>query len=118
MTDTELIELAKAYVALSNSHRINLITPMFAAGACYSSSAVGEHRGRAAIGDMMRGFFSRYPDVYWQATNYRCDQNRVSFDFTMSAHEAGSGESLERSGHEQFEFTADGLIERLEVETA
>jgi hypothetical protein len=31
MTDTELIELAKAYVALSNSHRINLITPMFAA---------------------------------------------------------------------------------------
>ena len=117
MTDSELIELAKAYVALSNSHRINLIISMFAAGARYTSSAVGEHRGRAAIADMMRSFFRRYPDVYWQATNYRCDHHRVSFDFTMTAQEASSGEHLERSGLERFEFTADGSIKKITVET-
>lgn len=118
MTDTELIELAKAYVALSNSHRIDLIMPMFAAGARYTSSAVGEHRGRAAIGDMMHGFFTRYPNVNWQATNYHCDDHRVSFDFTMTANEAASGDRLARSGLEQFEFTADGSIKKLSVDTA
>lgn len=118
MTEAELTELAKAYVALSNSHRINLIMPMFAAGARYTSTAVGEHRGRAAIGDMMHGFFTRYPDVIWQATNYRCDDFRVSFDFTMTANGAVTGDRLERSGVEQIEFTADGSIKKITVETA
>jgi len=117
MTDTELIELAKAYVALSNSHRVDLIMPMFAAGARYVSRAVGEHRGRAAIGDMMHGFFSRYPDVHWQATNYRCANHQVSFDFTMTANEATTGDGLERSGLEHFEFTADGSVKKITVET-
>ncbi len=118
MTDTELIELAKAYVALSNSHRIDLIVSMFAAGAHYSSSAIGEHRGRAAIGDMMHGFFARYPDVHWQATNYRSVDHRVGFDFTMTATDASSGDGLQRSGLEQFEFTADGSIKKITVESA
>ena len=116
MTDTELIELARAYVALSNSHRVDLIMPMFATGARYSSCAVGEHRGRAAIGDMMHGFFSRYPDAHWLASNFRCSDHRVSFDFTMRATEADSGELLERSGVEQVDFTADGSIKHLSVE--
>ncbi len=118
MTDIELIELTKAYVALSNSHRIDLIMPMFAAGARYTSTAVGEHRGRAAIGDMMHGFFNKYSDVHWQATDYRCTDHYVSFDFTMAAKETITGESLARSGLEQFEFTADGSIKKITVETA
>ena len=118
MTDNELIELAKAYVALSNSHRIDLIMPMFATGALYTSTAVGEHRGRAAIGDMMHGFFNNYPDVHWQATNYRCADHCVSFDFTMTANEATTGDVLERHGLEQFEFTADGSIKKISVEVA
>jgi len=118
MTDTELIELAKAYVALSNSHRIDLILPMFTAGAGYSSTTVGEHRGRATIGDMMHGFFNKYPDAHWHATNYRCTDHCVSFDFTMTANDANNGESLERRGLEQFEFTADGSIKKITVEIA
>lgn len=118
MTDSELIELAKAYIALSNAHRVDLIMPMFAAGARYSSGAMGEHRGRATIGDMMHGFFNKYPDVHWHATNFRCEDHRVNFDFTLTATEANSGESLARSGGEQVEFTADGAIKKLTVETS
>ncbi len=117
MTDTELIELAKAYVALSNSHRVDLIMPMFAAGARYTSTAVGEHRGRAAIGDVMHGFFNKYPDAHWHATNYRCVDHCVRFDFTLSANDATSGKALERRGLERFEFTADGSIKIISVET-
>ncbi|TNF86880.1 MAG: nuclear transport factor 2 family protein [Gammaproteobacteria bacterium] len=116
MTDTELIELARAYIALSNSHRVDLIMPMFAAGARYTSSAVGEHRGRAAIGDMMHGFFNRFPDAYWLTSDFSCSDHCVSFDFTMQATEADSGEGLERKGVERVEFTADGSIKKLTVE--
>ena len=55
MTETETIELARAYVALSNSHRPELIAPLFSDDAIYSSSAVGEFHGPLAIGEMMRG---------------------------------------------------------------
>ncbi len=116
MTDTELIELAKAYVALTNSHRIDLIMPMFATGARYTMTTGGVFRGRAAIGDMTKGFFKRYPNAHLHATNYRCDDHRVSFDFTMTASDATSGDALERRGVEQFEFTADGSIKKIAVE--
>lgn len=115
MTDTELIELTKAYVALSNSHRIDLIMPMFAPGVRYNSTALGDHRGRAAIADMMHGFNKKFPDVHWQTTNYSCTDHRVSFDFTMTATDAASGNRLQRSGVEQFEFTADGSIKYITV---
>ncbi|MCP4391894.1 MAG: nuclear transport factor 2 family protein [Gammaproteobacteria bacterium] len=117
MTDTELIELAKAYVALSNSHRIDLIMPMFAAGARYTTTTGGVFRGRAAIGDMTKGFFKRYPNAHLHATNYRCADHGISFDFTMTANDASSGDVIERSGNEQFEFTADGSIKKITVET-
>jgi len=116
MTQTELIELARAYVALSNAHRIDLVLSMFAAGARYTSSAVGDYRGRAAIGDMMHVFFSDHPDVHWEAGNFRCDDHRVSFDFTMSASNGDGG--IRRQGVEHLEFTADGSIKRVTVEAA
>jgi len=118
MTDTELIELTKAYVGLSNAHRVNLILPLFAAGALYTSTAVGEHRGRAAIGDMMHGFFTRYPDVSWQASHFRCTKRLVSFDFTMTAIAADDNTRLENRGIEHINFNADGLITKLTVEAA
>ena len=118
MTDTELIELARAYIALSNSHRIHVILPMFATGARYTSAALGEFRGQAAIGDMMHGFFTDYPDVYWQASNYRCDDHRVSFDYQMTATNARNGTALERHGVEHIDFTADGSIKSLVVEVS
>ncbi len=115
MNDTELIELARAYIALSNAHRVELILSMFAAGARYSSNAVGEHRGRAAIGDMMHGFFADYPDAYWRADDFSCDGHRVSFNFELEAT-ATDGAALNRRGEEHIEFTADGSIKKIEVD--
>jgi len=116
MTNTELTELARAYIALSNAHRIDLLLSMFAAGARYSSSAMGDFRGRAAIGDMMHQFFADHPDVYWKTENFRCDDHRVSFDFAMSAGD-GDG-ALRRHGVEHIDFTADGSIKLVSVEVA
>jgi len=118
MTDNELIEITRAYVALSNAHRVDLIMPMFSAGALYLSSTAGEHRGRAAIGDMMHGFFDHHVDVYWQTENFRCVDHCVSFDFTMTAGATDDSEAIERKGVERVEFTADGAIKKITVETS
>jgi len=115
MTETETIELARAYIALSNSHRPELISPLFADDAVYSSSAVGEFHGPVAIGGMMRGFFRRYPDVFWLCENFRCDDNRVSFDFSLQAIDAESGAHLQRNGLERMTYDDQGRIKKLEV---
>jgi nuclear transport factor 2 (NTF2) superfamily protein len=115
MTELESIELARAYVALSNAHRVELILPMFAADAVYTSSAVGEFIGANAIGNMMQGFFAHYADVFWLAENYRFDNGRVSFDFGLQASASDSGELLQRQGIEHIEFDGQGLIKKLEV---
>jgi hypothetical protein len=115
MTKIESIELARAYVALSNSHRVELILPMFASGAVYTSSVVGEFIGPIAIGGMMQAFFARYPDVFWLAENFRYDNSRVTFDFGLQATAADSGEHLQRQGIEHIKFDRHGLIRKLEV---
>ena len=115
MTETEAIELARAYVALSNAHRVDLIAPMFTTEAVYRSSAVGEYQGVEAIATMMQSFFERFADVHWQCENYQCSRNRVSFAFSLQATETQSGDSIERSGHESIEFDTKGLISMIEV---
>jgi hypothetical protein len=115
MKDSRLIELARAYVALSNAHHIEHVLSMFAAGASYSSTTVGDHRGRAAIGDMMHEFFTRHPDVYWEARDFRCDDHRVSFDFTLTA-DRDKEDGIRKTGVEHLDFTADGSIKKVTVE--
>lgn len=118
MTETEALELSRAYVALSNAHRVELIVPMFSSNAVYTSSALGEFAGPTAIGKMMQGFFDAYPDAFWLAENYRYDKNRVTFDFSLQANAATSGEHLQRQGVERIEFDVRGLISKLEVKAS
>ena len=118
MTDTELTELARAYVALSNAHNLSLIAQMFNENSIYTSTAVGQFNGRTAIREMMRDFFARYPDVYWQVAEFQSFNNKVTFDFTMTATQADTTECIERKGVERIEFGSSGIIKVLEVETS
>ena len=118
LSQLEKIELAKAYVALSNAHALAFILPMLSGSARYQSSSVGKFDGRDAIGEMMSGFFSRYPDVNWQVDSFRHGaENRVEFNFTMTAHEAATGNRIDREGLEQIDFSEDGYIDRISVNT-
>ncbi|HRY16271.1 MAG TPA: nuclear transport factor 2 family protein, partial [Candidatus Competibacteraceae bacterium] len=94
MNTLEQIELTKAYVALSNAHRLEFILPLFAEQALYHSTFVGEFTGRSAIHSMMTDFFARFPDVYWTVTEYRSvDESTVEFAFTMTATAAATGQA-------------------------
>ena len=116
VSETERLELTKAYVALSNAHRVELVLTMFAEDASYHSPNVGVFDGKNAIGDMMREFFSRFPDVHWHVGDYESTPaGSVRFKFVMVATEAETGKRVQRSGAEEIEFSDDGFIRRLEV---
>ena len=68
MNESEQIELAKAYVALSNAHKLEFVLPMFADKAVYHSSHVGEFKGREALPEVSMNGASRWPidlDASW-----------------------------------------------------
>ncbi len=116
---SEFIELAKAYVALSNAHALNLISNMFTDNAKYQSTRVGELSGKAEIGTMMEQFFTRYPDVFWSVNQYRyMAKGRIEFDFTLVANDAESGQLIESKGIEGIQFNHAGLIELIQVSRA
>ena len=66
----EKVQLAKAYVALSNSHHLELIFNMFTKEAVYQSPNVGEFSGIDEIRGMMNDFFKSFPNVYWDAHGF------------------------------------------------
>ncbi len=116
MSRENLIELAKAYVDLSNKHQLKKIEPMFMGDAIYHSEFFGEYKGRIVIYEMMVSFFTRFLDVYWDVTDYRpTEDNGVEFEFVMTATDAASGERVERHGVECIYFTSEGLISRIAV---
>jgi hypothetical protein len=116
MNALEQIEFAKAYVALSNAHRLDLILPLLTETAVYQSVVVGDFIGCSAIRQMMADFFARFPDVYWTVTEYRSvDEQTVELTFAMSATAAATGQAVQRQARETLEFTNAGFIARVMV---
>jgi len=116
MTESEQVELAKAYVALSNAHCVEFILPIFTETTNYHSTYAGELQGKEVIGAMMADYFLRFPDVYWNVPEYRYIKHGVvNFEFALTATEAQSGDRIERIGFEQIEFSEAGKIQRIEV---
>ena len=117
MDSNKYIDLAKSYVELSNKHNLKLITLMFEANATYHSSYFGTFAGIEAINKMMVGFFTRFPDVYWDVSDYQlAGDGIVSFKFVMTGTDAATGESVKRYGLEQITFTLDGFINHIDVQ--
>ncbi len=116
MTRNEYIAMAQAYVALSNAHRIDLISPLFDDLPRYRSTAMGSYQGIGEISAMMLGFFNRYPDACWDASDYQCEDATVTFMFRLTATASEDGFVLDRKGKETIEFTSAGLIKCVIVE--
>ena len=113
---SEYIELAKAYVALSNAHQLEVVFAMIAESAQYQSSTVGEYHGKSAVEAMMTTFFTQFSDVYWFVSDYRyVRKGLVEFDFFMTATDVDSQEIIERKGLETIQFNTDGQIDAIQV---
>ena len=112
----EKVQLARVYVALSNSHHLELVFGMFTEKAVYQSINVGEFSGIDQIKGMMKDFFAKFPDVYWDSRAFECRENgTVCFDFELTATNIQTGERIRRSGSEEIVFNETGYISRLVV---
>ena len=108
-TVTGFIEKAQAYVTASNDHDLVAIAAMLAPDCIYRSAGVGRHDGSEAILAMMTSFFASYPDVHWQAENYRWLSDHVRFDFVITLDGNSS------AGEEMIWFDGNGRISEIEV---
>lgn len=116
MNNIELVEATKAYVALSNAHRLDWISPMLDENASYYSVLLGDFQGKDAIIDMMTSFFSKVPDVSWYVTGYRnLNGSSVEFEFLRTGTDTESDSSVKVPGIERVFFSQEGLITRIEV---
>ena len=112
-------DLARLYVEQSNRHVLDDVFPLFDPEATYRSSQFGLFEGLDQIRDMMTGFFATFPDVHWTVDDYRAESDdSASFEFTMQASHAETGQPVERRGLETITFTEEGLIRHIEVEVA
>ena len=110
-------DLARLYVERSNLHVLDDVFPLFDREATYRSSQFGLFEGLDQIRDMMTGFFTTFPDVHWTVDAYREDSDdTASFEFTMRATHAETGQPVARRGLETISFTKEGLIRHVEVE--
>lgn len=117
MSETNNVASTQRYVALSNGHDLEAIFCLFDHTATYHSSQFGSFMGREAIEEMMGGFFSRFPDVFWTVEEYAQEpDSSVSFEFMMRATSAETGETVERRGIERIYFGQDELITHVEVD--
>ena len=92
---------------------------MFDPDAIYRSLQFGLFEGLDQIREMMTGFFTTFPDMHWTVDVYRPDSDdTASFEFTMRASNAETGQPVERRGLETITFTDEGLIRHVEVEVA
>lgn len=117
MDRQQAANLARQYVERSNRHVLDEVFPLFDPEATYRSSQFGLFEGLEQIREMMTGFFTTFPDVHWTVDDYRADSDdTASFEFTMRASHAETGQPVERRGLETITFTQEGLIRHVEVE--
>ena len=117
MNGRKAMDLARLYVERSNRHELDDVFPMFDANATYRSSQFGLFEGLVQIREMMTGFFASFPDVHWTVDDYRADSDdTASFEFTMRATNAETGQAVARRGLETITFTSEGRIRHVEVE--
>jgi hypothetical protein len=110
------ITAVRRYVELSNAGRLDDALAMFAEEATYESTQVGSFEGREAIAGMMRAFFEKFPDPYWQVSAYEdVGPGEVEFEFVMTGTAAETGERIERRGTERIAFDAEGRIRKVHV---
>ena len=111
------VDLAKQYVERSNSHALDDVFPMFDPDATYRSSQFGIFEGLNQIREMISGFFTTFPDVHWTLDTCRAvSDDTATFEFTMRATHAETGQAVERRGLETISFSEAGLIRHIEVE--
>lgn len=108
--------LTARYHAAINALDFQSIGDAFAENARYASNGVGALCGRAAIVSAFRDYFLVYPDqVAEDSVIETLSPSSARAKWHLTATDAKTGETVERSGVELLHFDGEGRIVAIEV---
>jgi len=116
----KLIILCQDYVNNSNNHNVDLCLKDFNDNTEYISSAVGLYKGKTMIYNMMKGYFDKFPHVYWDVKSYTISeqyQNAIEFNFIRTGCQNNDGQDIVAEGKEWILFDDNIEISKVIVET-
>ena len=109
-----LREFAQRYTAAWCSHDPAAVARFFSSNGSLRVNADPPARGREAISEVARGFFTAFPDLHVFMDELRIDNGRVVYCWTLTGTNAGPGGNGKRvriGGTEEWKLGADGLVD-------
>jgi len=114
MDAAKLREFATRYTAAWCSQNAASVASFFAENGSLKINAGNPSVGRAAIGAAAQGFMTAFPDMVVTMDEVGLDGGRAVYRWTLTGTNTGrggTGKAVRVSGHEEWTFGADGLIQ-------
>ncbi len=108
MIDPDAVaEMAADYTAAWNSKSAEAVASFYAEDGEIIINSGDPWVGRARVQDMAAGFYADVPDLMLTCDELRCAGTHVIFVWTFTGHDAGTGNSLNIRGWEEWELGPD-----------
>jgi hypothetical protein len=108
-----LREFARRYTEAWCSSVPAKVAAFFAPGGSLAVNGAPPAAGRVAIAGVAQGFMSAFPDLQVLMDDVRVEDDRTIYDWTLigtNSGPGGTGRPVRISGHEEWRFSAEGLI--------
>jgi uncharacterized protein (TIGR02246 family) len=105
-------KVAAEYTAAWNSGDPRKVASLFARNGAIEINLGDPWRGRERIAEMAAGFFADIADFTLTCDAIRAARGHAVYLWTFTGNHAGSGNRVEISGWEEWDFGPDGLIAR------
>ena len=115
------MELAKVFVGLMNSHRMDHLIFFFDDDAAYTSTTAGSFTGKMAIAGYLKRQFDTYPDIKWTVpidTYQHKGNDTVEYEYIVLGTSVKDGSKTARKGTNNIRFSNAGHIERIKIRSA
>jgi steroid delta-isomerase-like uncharacterized protein len=113
MNESELVDFATRYAAAWSGQDREELASFYADDGSLTVNAGSPSVGRAAIAAKAGEFMDAFPDMVVQMDSVRLDGNHATFHWTWTGTNTGpggTGKPVRISGHEEWTFSAEGLI--------
>lgn len=100
-------EIAEAYTAAWNTGSPEAVASFYAEDGAIVINRGDPWKGRSGVAEMAAGFFADVPDLKLVCDNIRCAGDHVVYLWTFTGSHSGTGNPLDVSGWEEWDFDAD-----------
>lgn len=106
-----LTQIATDYTAAWNSKQPEAVASFYAPDGEIVINHGPPWRDRAGIAEMAAGFYADVPDLSLTCNDVRIAGDHAVYVWTFTGHDAGTGNPLTVRGWEEWDLTADGLVQ-------